>query len=116
MAPVETEELTSQELIDVGNEQGHDLGQFCYNSTFFKGDRWIYFWRKDDGIHYNLQGKVCRLPEQYENSAHLFTGWWNESGYVKEIHQAVKFLVAWLIDKKEVDDLPPRCTRSSGIG
>lgn len=73
-------------------------------------------WRKEDKVHYNMQGPVETLPERYKPSVHAFHGMWHEAGTVADLEEAFAFLKAWLIDRSEVDDLPARFVRREGIG
>jgi hypothetical protein len=41
---------------------------------------------------------------------------WHEAGTLEDLEEAFEFLRAWLIDRKEVDDLPQRYVRREGIG
>ena len=86
------------------------------SGTFFNDGRIIWFWRKSDTIQYSLQGQVGLLPQRYMASASPFYGMWDEAGTVPDLEEALKFFKAWLIDKKEVDDLPQRNMRRGGIG
>ena len=67
-------------------------------------------------IHYSLQGKIETVPQVYQASAGAFRGMWDEAGTVADLEEAFEFLKAWLIDGKEVDDLPKRYARREGIG
>jgi hypothetical protein len=129
MDPVENERATAEELVEFARQQGFDLAPLR-NDTSFDGDgRWVYFWRKRDDLpctgrpeekdgtlHYNLQGAISVLPEYLTASAELFRGDWSEAGTFDSIDQAFELLKAWIIDRKEVDDLPPRHVRRAGIG
>jgi hypothetical protein len=41
---------------------------------------------------------------------------WDEAGTLADLEQAFELLKAWLIDRKEVDELPQRSMRREGIG
>jgi len=110
------ESVLSRELIAFAHRQGMDLATICHSGGFLSDGRVIFLWRKDGIIQYNLQGTIGLLPERFKASAHAFRGMWHEVGTFENIEQALVFLKAWLIDKKEVDDLPMRCVRSHGIG
>jgi hypothetical protein len=112
----ESELMMARELISLAQQQGIDLASLYNSGTFFHDGRIIWFWRKSDTIHYSLQGPVGVLPQRYKASASAFHGMWDEAGTVTDLEEAFEFLKAWLIDRKEVDDLPQRYVRREGIG
>lgn len=127
MDPVENHRSTAQELVSFAQEQGIDLEPFRKDIAFEKGQRYIDFWRKDDfpcsgpaneplgTLHYNMQGAISELPSRLKDSARAFQGAWTEAGTFESLEQAFALLKAWLLDQKEVDDLPNRCIRRYGI-
>jgi hypothetical protein len=129
MDPVENQQATARELIAFARERGRDLDSL-HNESFFELDRrWVFFWRKRDDLpctgrpdekegtlHYNMQGAISVLPDYLKGSEGLFRGAWSEAGTFDSLEQAFELLKAWLIDRKEVDELPPRHVRRSGIG
>ena len=115
MNDLESQLATAQELVSLGREHGFELDTVCYDWAFLSGDRFLCMWRRNEVVHYNLQGDVGELPMQYEESATAFRGAWTEAGTVEDIGQAFDLLKAWLLDRKEVDDLPPRSVRRCGI-
>ena len=112
----ESMQATAQELISLAAQQGVDLVPLYDSGTFLHDDRIIWFWRKSGVVHYSLQGKVEVLPLKYQASADAFRGMWDEAGTVADLEEAFEFLKAWLIDRKEVDDLPYRYVRREAIG
>jgi hypothetical protein len=62
------------------------------------------------------RGAIDALPERYKASASVFRGMWHEAGTRADLEQAPALLRAWLLDGKEVDDLPLRSVRREGIG
>jgi hypothetical protein len=126
MDPVENQRATAQELIAFGRKHGLDL-EPLHNESFFDGDRrWVFFWRKraelpctgradepEGTLHYNMQGDIAVLPAFLKGSERAFQGGWSEAGTFDNLEQAFELLKAWLIDRKEVDDLPPRHVRRS---
>jgi hypothetical protein len=62
-----------------------------------------------------MQGAISVLPKCLNNSASAFRGAWSEAGTFENVEQAVELLKAWLLDQKEVDDLPGRSVRRYGI-
>ena len=106
----------ARELISLAQQQEVDLASMYNSGTFLHDGRIIWFWRKNDVIHYSLQGPVRMLPERYKASASAFQGIWTEAGTLTDLEEAFEFLKAWLIDRKEVDDLPQRYVRREGIG
>ncbi len=123
MDPLHTFSSTAQELVSAAREHGIDLEPFRHDYSFFKSERFIYLWRKDalpgtgpasqslGTLNYNMQGAVSVVPNCMKHSASLFKGSWNEAGALETIGQAVELVKAWLLEAKEVDDLPPRHTR-----
>jgi hypothetical protein len=124
--PVDGVRATAQELIALGREEGLDLEPLRNDFSFKKDKRWVYFWRKQDDLpctgrpeekegtlHYNMQGSISVLPDYLKESADLFRGGWSEAGTFDDLEQAFELLKAWLIDRKEVDDLPSRHVRRS---
>ncbi len=120
MDPLGSFRATAQELVAYSQEQGIDLGQFCKDFTFLEGRRWIDVWRKDSlpgtgpaheplgTLHYNMQGDITVLPKNLKESAGTFRGAWSEAGTFENLEQAFVVVKAWLLDRKEVDDLPGR--------
>jgi hypothetical protein len=73
--------------------------------------------RGAEGVVYeNLDQPGSVLPDYLKASADHFHGCWSEAGTFDNLEQAFALLKAWLIDRKEVDVLPPRHVRRSGIG
>jgi hypothetical protein len=128
MDPIENSRAVAQELISFARLRNVDLGSSCLDGHFHKEQRWIYLWRKDElpysgpqdevegTLHYNMQGAIAILPESQQGSASSFRGVWSEAGTFETIEQAFEFVKAWLLDEKEVDDLPQRQVRRYGIG
>jgi hypothetical protein len=127
MDPLENSRAVAQELVYLAREQGVDLEPLRNDDVFINDRRWIWFWRKDSSpatgpakeppgtLHYNMQGAISALPQSLNESASAFRGAWSEAGTFKNLEQAFEFLKAWLVDRKEVDDLPLRCVRRFGI-
>ncbi len=123
MDAVENLRSTSQELVSFAQKQGIDLAPFRKDFAFEKGRRYIDFWRKDEfpcsgpadeslgTLHYNMQGTISVLPSRLRESDDAFRGEWSEAGTFESLEQAFELLKAWLLDQKEVDDLPNRCVR-----
>jgi len=123
MDQVDNERATAQELVSFAQTKGFNLDQLRQDSVFQKDQRWIDVWRKnrtpssgpvgepDGTLHYNMQGAISALPNKLTGSASAFRGAWSEAGTFKNIEQAVELVKAWLLDAKEVDDLPQREVR-----
>jgi len=117
MNQVESMETVSGDLVAYARRQGVELGPILRDESLFEKDgRWIFFWRQDDGLHYNLQGRVKSLPQAYRNSAGAFRGLWQEAGVLGDVGEAYSLVTAWLLDAAEVDALPKRGVRQQGIG
>jgi hypothetical protein len=127
MDPVENFRTTAQELISFARRQGINLELFREDFAFQKDRRYIDCWRKDElpcsgpaneqvgTLHYNMQGTIAVLPSKLKESAGIFRGMWHETGTFENVEQAFELVKAWLLDQKEVDDLPSRSVRSYGI-
>jgi len=113
---LESQEATAQELVALAKQRGFDLSSTCQDWAFFDEGRFISLWRKEGRVHYNLQGRIDTLPARYKASASAFRGMWHEAGTLADLEQAFELLKAWLIDEKDVDDLPGRSIRRDGIG
>jgi hypothetical protein len=123
MDPLENSRAVARELISFAQEQGVDLEPLRKDDVFIKDRRWIWCWRKDSlpgtgpadeplgTLHYNMQGTISVLPDRLKGSASAFQGAWSEAGTFENIEQAFKLVKAWLLDWKEVDDLPDRRVR-----
>jgi hypothetical protein len=111
----ESQVATAQELLVFAKQCGVDLSSTCYDWAFLNEGRFIVLWRKEGKVHYNMQGSIDALPQRYKASAGAFRGMWHEAGTLPDLEQAFAFLKAWLIDRKEVDDLPQRYVRREGI-
>lgn len=120
---LDTFQTTARELISLGRQQGIELEPFCTDGHFQKDRRWIDVWRKNSlpgtgradeplgALHYNMQGSISVVPSCLKHSADVFRGAWSESGTLENLEQAVALVKAWLLDGKEVDDLPGRSVR-----
>ena len=127
MDPVENFRATAQELVSFARQQGTELEPLRKDFTFQKDRRWIDLWRKDSlpgtgpsdeplgTLHYNMQGTISMLPMRLKRSARAFQGSWSEAGTFENLEQALELVKAWLLDWKEVDDLPSRSVRRYGI-
>lgn len=127
MDPLDSFRVTAEELVAYAQQRGVDLGQFRKDFTFLKDRRWIDVWRKDSSpgtgpareplgtLHYNMQGAISILPRNLKGSASAFRGAWTEAGTLENLNQAFELVKAWLLDRREVDDLPGRSVRRYGV-
>ena len=127
MDPLDNFRVTAQELVSFAQQQGIALEPLRNDFTFQKDRRWIDVWRKDSlpgtgpanellgTLHYNMQGTISVLPSSLKGSACAFQGAWSEAGTFKNMEQAFELVKAWLLDWKEVDDLPGRSVRRYGM-
>jgi hypothetical protein len=128
MDQVANERTTAQELVSLARQQGIDLEPLRNDSALRKGSRWIFLWRKrgelpcsgpaderEGTLHYNMQGAIAALPSSLKGAAGAFQGAWSEAGTFENLEQAFELVRAWLLDWKEVDDLPTRSVRRSGL-
>lgn len=127
MDPLDSFRATAQELVSFARQQGIDLEPFRTDFTFQKDRRWIDVWRKnsfpgsgpanvEEGtLLYTMQGSISIVPNKMKESASVFRGMWHERGFLENVDQAVELVKAWLLDQKEIDDLPLRSVRAYGI-
>jgi hypothetical protein len=127
MDPLHSFRATADELVSFARQQGVDLEPFRKGFTFQKDRRWIDVWRKDSlpgtgpaheplgTLHYNMQGTVGVLPSRMKGAASAFQGAWSEAGAFETMEEAFELVRAWLLDWKEVDDLPSRSVRRYGV-
>jgi hypothetical protein len=125
--PIENSRAVARELVSLAKKQGVDLEPLLNDDMFWTERRHVWFWRKDElpysgpvneeigTLHYNMQGAIKLLPNVLKDSASAFRGAWTEAGTFEDIQQAFELLKAWLIDGKEVDQLPFRRVRRYGI-
>jgi hypothetical protein len=66
-------------------------------------------------LHYNMPGAIGVPPSRLEASAGAFQGMWTEAGTFENMEQAYELVKAWLLDGREVDDLPTRSIGRYGI-
>jgi hypothetical protein len=127
MTLIENSRAVAQQLVSIAKQQGVDLEPLRDGDTFLTDQRFVWIWRKDESpsrgpedqetgtLNYNMQGVIAVLPSVLKDSASAFRGSWFERGTFDNIEQAVNLVKAWLLDKKEVDDLPARRVRAYGI-
>jgi hypothetical protein len=128
MDPVTNERMTAQELASYARQQGVDLEPIRNDSMFCKGPRWIFLWRKrhalpctgpageqDGTLHYNMQGAISAPPRALKQASGVFQGGWTEAGTFENMEQALALVKAWLLDWKDVDDLPGRSNQRCGV-
>jgi hypothetical protein len=127
MNAVDNFRATAQELVSFARPRGIELEALRKDFTFQKDRRWIDVWRKDEmpysgpadekegTLHYNMQGAISVVPSQLKASAGAFHGAWSEAGTFESKEQALDLVKAWLVDRKEVDELPRRSVRRCGI-
>ena len=127
MDPVDNVRATAQEVVSYARQQGVDLEPLRNDSMFQKDRDGSILWRKDalpcsgpadeqEGtLHYNMQGAISVLPSSLKGAAGAFQGAWSEAGTFENMEQAFELVKAWLLDCKEVDDLPGRSVRRCGV-
>ena len=127
MDPNDNLRATAAEIVSDGTCRGLHVAALLKDSSFEREGRWIFFWRKDSQpwsgradepqgtLRYNMQGRIKVLPAKFSGSESAFRGMWSEAGVLDSVDDAVDLLKAWLLDTKEVDDLPRRTVRRGGI-
>ncbi len=112
MDSLESVQEAAERLVLYANTQGSDVSQFRnYYNSFSNQSRWIELWLEDDHFGYHLSGEIEKLPSKYAQSRSSFRGVWDEAGSINDLHQAFRLLHSWLIEEREVDDLPDRTIR-----
>lgn len=108
----EVGETVADKLLAMARKVGLDLDSMCQHHAFVGNNRYICFSQKNrkGAVYYSLQGSISILPNVLKRSEIAFRGAWSEAGYLENTDQAFAFLKAWLIDQKEVDELPKRYT------
>jgi hypothetical protein len=103
---------TSKQIISIALEKGEDVSPLCDEYGVFESSkRWIEFWVKDDSLCYHLSGEISTPPAQIAESRPSFQGIWDEAGTIPNLEQAFELLRAWLLEGKEIDELPDRSIR-----
>jgi hypothetical protein len=125
MDPVNNFRAIAEEIIAHGRQLGLDLEPVRKDFSFQKDSRWIDLWRKDSlpgtgptnepfgTLHYSMQGPLSKPPKKFSGG---HQGEWSEAGVLESMEDAFALVKAWLLDWKEVDDLPPRSPRRTGFG
>jgi hypothetical protein len=107
---------TSKQILAVALAHGEDVSPLCDEyGVFESGQRWIEFWVKDESLRYHLSGRISTPPAQIAESFPSFQGIWDEAGTIPDLEQAFQLLRAWLLEGKEVDELPDRSVRRWSI-
>jgi hypothetical protein len=128
MDDLEDPRATALELLDFARQKDTRLDALLDRSGFQTDDRSIFFWREQANlpedapsdsaiglICYNMQGAISVLPLRFQESSDAFQGVWHEVGSLDDMEHAFAFLKAWLLDRKEIDELPPRKIKRCGI-
>jgi len=103
---------TSKQIISIALEKGVNVSHLRNKYGVFElGKRWIEFWVKDDSLCYHLSGEISTSPAQIAESRPSFQGIWDETGTIPNLEQAFELLRAWLLEGKEIDELPDRSIR-----
>jgi hypothetical protein len=111
---LESRREAAEQLLCYAAAQGADLAPFRDEYDVFSNrKRWIDFWLEGDTVGYHLRGEIGKLPARFATSQSSFRGVWDEAGSIRDLHQALELLRAWLIDGKEIDELTGRLIRRS---
>jgi len=109
MDQLEPCQVAARELLAVAELRGIDLRPLWLDWVFRSEDRTIYFWQEEGKYHYTLEGEIGQAT-----GTTAYGSFWGESGVIGGIDDAVQLLSAWLLDRKEVGELPMRDTISHG--
>ena len=69
----------------------------------------IYFWHEKGKYRYTLVGEIGQ-----STGTSSYASCWSESGMIGGIDDGIQLLSAWLLDRKDVAELPIRDTISWG--
>jgi hypothetical protein len=106
---IESRREAAERLVHYAAAQSCGVALFrSEHDVFENGMRCIDLWLEGDNFGYHISGEIVKLPSQFAESKSSFRGVWDEAGSVEDLDQAFHLLRAWLIDAKEVDDLPHR--------
>src|SRR4051812_29993600 len=104
---IDAEKQAADCLVGFALSKGYDIARYRCESLFVTPTRTIDCWLEDDGIGYHLWGQIGAVPKGL-GSSFGFDGVWDEAGSVKDLAQAFQLLRSWLINGKEVGQLPQR--------
>jgi len=62
-----------------------------------------------------MQGAISAPPRGLKEASDVFQAGWSEAGTFENMEQALALVKAWLLDWKDVDDLPGRSVRRCGV-
>lgn len=105
----ESMKALAERIVNFASGNGCDLSSFRDDYGVFENQkRRIEFWTKEEALRYHLSGEIEDLPKQFAESQSSFRGFWDESGSIDDLGQAFHLLCSWLLEAKEVDELPHR--------
>ena len=102
----------SEQLVNHAATKGFNLDQFRDKYGVFDNQtRSIEFWLTDRVLCCRTSGAIRDLPTRLAGSESSFRGVWHETGSVEDVEHAFQLVLSWLVDGKEVDELPNRTIR-----
>ena len=104
----------AQELTQLARTAGIEF-VFQEPGDFWANGREITLYQEGGAIHFAMQGPIQVFPRYFAASATAFHGMYREGGAFENEDQARVFLLAWLIERKDADELPTRDIHSRGI-
>lgn len=105
----ESLKAVSERIINLALAHGCDVASFRNELGMFEHrNRWIEFWNIGQELRYHLSGEIKTLPTEFAASEASFGGVWDETGSISDLGQALDLLRSWLVDCKEVEELPRR--------
>jgi hypothetical protein len=106
---IESRREAAERLVHYASKHGLDVAPYRDEHDIFTGrKRWVDFWVDGNAIGYHIRGDIGKLPAHFVTSQSSFRGVWDEAGSVENLQQAFYLLRFWVIDAKEVDELPDR--------
>lgn len=100
---------TSKQIVAIASAYNVDVRPICNEYGVFESrKRLIEFWFKDDSLRYHLSGEISIPPAEIGPNNRSFQGIWDETGSIPDLEQAFQLLRAWLVECKEIDELPDR--------
>jgi hypothetical protein len=117
MDTLDSFQIMAARIVEQALKHGVDISQLLHASSgmFQKENRWMIFWIKDDCLRYRLTGRISTPPAQIAETRPSFQGIWDEAGTIPNLEQAFELLRAWLLEGKEVDELPDRSVQQWSI-
>jgi hypothetical protein len=107
-------QVAARLILVVAEGLGMDIRSLSRDWIFRAEQRMVYFWQEGGEWHYTFFGTIKTAPTSFQANPSTTDPWWSESGTIGGIEAAIALLTAWLVDGKEIDELPKRETATYG--